>query len=50
MCNVTIEHEKSDKRLITDSFKLKGICSFRIGKVLEAVRCFNQANRIKEDF
>lgn len=48
-CNVVIGHEKVDSRILFDAYKLKGICSFRLGKVLDSVKCYNFANRLRED-
>ena len=48
-CNVVIANEKADTRILFDAYKLKGICSFRLGKALDSVKCYNLANRLKED-
>jgi tetratricopeptide (TPR) repeat protein len=48
-CNITIEHGKQDKTLLYDTYKLKGICSFRLGNVQDSIRNYNFANLIAQE-
>ena len=44
-CNKAISHAGSDKELVLDSLSLKGICFYRLGHILEAVRILHMARR-----
>ena len=44
-CNSAIKYAGADKELILDSLSLKGICLYRLGHLIEAVRILHLARR-----
>ena len=38
-----------EKELLLDTFRVKGICSYRVCDTLEAIKCFNASHNIEKD-
>ena len=45
MCNEAMKYAGNDKELVLDSLSLKGICLYRLGHLLEAMRILHLARR-----
>ena len=45
MCNEAMKYAGSDKELVLDSLSLKGVCLYRLGHLLEAMRILHLARR-----
>lgn len=46
-CDKAIEVGGSDKEIIMDAYNLKGICLFRLGSLIDAVKALYKARKIK---
>ena len=45
MCDKAISYAGRDMDLISDIYKLKGICLFRLDKPIESIKAFNASKR-----
>ena len=48
-CEHVIGSAKSDKELLCDTYKLLGICNFRLGHTEKSVKNYTQVHRIQKE-